>query len=273
MLSRIGVTALRARYASAGAYHRPDRQEDALPASEGVHSRREVLIGAGRHLVPSLAAAAIAGFLIAGVGGRLAMFLLRVTSGDHVVGLESDDGFIIGRVTTDTVGLVAALTVGAAIIAGPLYAIARLWITERWRPAVFALFFGIVGGALLVHSDGVDFMVLSPRILAVTLFVAIPATFGGVLEPLRALADRGTPRVPRWVLLTVPVLALGIFPLVGAPGIGIAAVGLGAIVLGHGARLGRVLESRAGAWAGRVGILAVAGLASVDLARDLGALF
>lgn len=242
-------------------------------ASESTGGRRAVLVAAGRHLVPSLLAPAVAGCLIAGVGGRLAMLLLRITSGDRVVGLESDDGFIIGRVSTDTVTLVFALTVGATVILGPVYAVARLWIAPRWRPVVFGLFFAIVGGALLVHSDGVDFTVLSPRVLSVILFIAIPAAFGGALEPVHGYAERWTLRVPPWVLLASPILVLGTMVLVGLPGVAVAVVGLGAIAIGQGRRLGLALKSRPAAWTGRIGMLVLAGLASVDLARDLGALF
>ncbi len=64
--------------------------------------RRAILVDAGAALLPSLVAAAVAGLLVAGIGGRLAMFILRVTSGSEVIGLESDDGFVIGRFTTDT---------------------------------------------------------------------------------------------------------------------------------------------------------------------------
>ena len=45
------------------------------------------------------AAGAIAGLLIGGIGGRLAMLLLRLTSDEIVLGLTSDDGFEIGVVT------------------------------------------------------------------------------------------------------------------------------------------------------------------------------
>jgi hypothetical protein len=53
-----------------------------------------VLVGA--------AAGAIAGLVVGGIGGRLAMLLLRLTSPDVAIGLVSDDGFEIGVVTTST---------------------------------------------------------------------------------------------------------------------------------------------------------------------------
>ncbi len=90
---------------------------------------RATLERLGAYLLPSIIAALAAGLLIAGVGGRLAMFLLRVTSGDHAAGMESDDGFIIGQFTSSTFFLVLGLTVGSAVVLGPLFALVRLWIT------------------------------------------------------------------------------------------------------------------------------------------------
>ena len=238
-------------------------------------SRRAILVAAGAALAPSLAAAAIAGFFVAGIGGRLAMFILRLTSGDRVVGLESDDGFIIGRFTTDTFGLVLALTVGASIVAGPAYTIARLWFPQRWRPLVFASFLGVLGGAGLVHTDGVDFTVLSPRVLAVALFVAIPAAFGAVLEPLHELARRQTQRLPGGAFLVIGILAMGAPIVIGLdlPGIALAALGWGAVLLGQGERIGQVLRSRPLAWAGWAGMVVVSAFAARDLASDVTALF
>ena len=101
--------------------------------------RRVVMENLGAYLLPSLIAALVAGFLIAGVGARLAMLLLRVTSGDHVVGLESDEGFVIGRFTSSTFFLVLALTVGSAAVLGPASALVRFWIPAGWRSPVLAL--------------------------------------------------------------------------------------------------------------------------------------
>jgi len=237
-------------------------------------SRREVLTAAGAELLPSLLAAAIAGFLVAGVGGRLAMLLLRVTSGSDVVGLESDDGFVIGRVTTDTIGLVALVAVAATLSVGPIYTVARLWFPQRWRSVAFAAFFGILGGGLLVHEDGIDFRVLTPQALAVALFVAIPLVFGVVLESLRGFVESRLPQLPEWALLVLPVAVLATFVLIAPPvGIALSVGALGAVLLGQGDRLGTALRSDPVAWLGRLGMVAIAGLAGADLTRDLNALF
>lgn len=51
---------------------------------------------------PALLVGLVTGLLIGGVGGRLAMFVLRLTSSETLHGLETDDGFIVGSFTSDT---------------------------------------------------------------------------------------------------------------------------------------------------------------------------
>ena len=53
------------------------------------------------------------GILVIGMGSRLAMFLLRVTSPDHVIGVTTDDGFLVGRTTM--AGTYNLITLGAAV--------------------------------------------------------------------------------------------------------------------------------------------------------------
>lgn len=239
----------------------------------GERSRTAVLERLGAYLLPSLSAAFIAGFFVAGAGGRLAMFLLRVTSGDHVAGMESDDGFIIGQFTSSTFYLVLGLAVGSAAVLGPLFALVRLWIPAAWRTPVLAIYFGVVGGALLVHREGVDFTVLSPRALAVGLFVVIPAAFGAALEPLRKAAERWTSRLPRRLLVGVPVLASAA-AIAGPPGMGLVILAWGTVLLGQGERVGEALRSRRVARAGSFLLIVSGALAAIDLMRDVrGLLF
>ena len=50
--------------------------------------------------VRSLVVAGIStGVVVVGVGSRLAMFVLRLTSPDNAHGVVNDDGFVIGQVT------------------------------------------------------------------------------------------------------------------------------------------------------------------------------
>jgi hypothetical protein len=123
------------------------------------------------------------GLVVLGIGSRLAMLLLRVTSSDSVRGLRSDDGFTIGRFTlADTYGLVQ---IGAVVgpIGAATYLLLRRWLVgPTWfRYTTVALASGAVGGSMLLHAEGVDFRVLAPRWLTLSLFIAIPFLFGGTV--------------------------------------------------------------------------------------------
>lgn len=245
----------------------------AIPQPAGNASRSELLVAVGREALPSLFAALVAGFTIAGVGGRLAMFLLRVTSGSHVVGLESDDGFIIGRVTSASFGLIAALTAGAVIVMAPLYMIARRWVPSRWRVPVFAVVLGLVGGGALVHADGIDFTLLTPRWLAVGLFVLIPAAFAAALEPLFQLGRRLTAHAPAWLFMVAALASTTGVLIFGPPGWLIGAAVVIAWAAGYGSHLARLVQTPQWLWLGRIVLAAFAAIGTFELTRDLAALF
>lgn len=58
-----------------------------------------------------------AGFLVGGIGGRLAMFILRVTSDDRVVGIQSDDDFTIGQISSASLFLILVTTLFGTLLA------------------------------------------------------------------------------------------------------------------------------------------------------------
>jgi hypothetical protein len=131
-------------------------------------------------VVVGAASGATAGALVGGVGGRLAMLLLRLTSPDAVTGVISDDGFEIGVVSLDTVQLVLAMALLGAIN-GILYAALRGAIPRRLRLPLWSVFAAALGGANIVHDDGVDFTFLEPAALAIALFVALPGAAAAVV--------------------------------------------------------------------------------------------
>ena len=59
--------------------------------ADAAHAVTLVLAGA--------AAGALAGIVVGGIAGRLVMLLLRALSDAIVIGVTSDDGFVIGQVT------------------------------------------------------------------------------------------------------------------------------------------------------------------------------
>lgn len=166
------------------------------------------------------------GVLVAGLGSRLAMLMLRLTSPDSVVGVTSDDGFEIGRFSLG--GTYNLLLLGAVVgvIGAAAYRAIQPWLLgPNWfRRLTVAAGSGVVVGSMLIHADGVDFRVLKPTWLAIGLFVALPALFGAVIGVVvdRVSAIAVPPGWRRWGLPTVLVAA---FPLA------IVAVGVAAVVL------------------------------------------
>lgn len=123
------------------------------------------------------------GIVVIGLGSRLAMLLLRLTSSDSVIGVTSDDGFEIGRVTL--AGTHNLMVIGAAVgfIGAVAYVAVAPWLVgPTWfRRFTVGVTAGVFVGAMLIHSDGIDFHLLGPLWLAVTLFIALPVAVGVAL--------------------------------------------------------------------------------------------
>jgi hypothetical protein len=170
-----------------------------------------------RRLAAITVAGALLGVLVGGVGGRLAMMLLAAMN-PRATGVISDDGFTIGQLT---IGGTAQLLVVAGLLglAGAfVYALLRgLMIGPRWfRVLSISVGSGVVVGALIVHTDGVDFTLLQPVSLTVGLFVAIPVVYAALLTLLAEnwIAEGGWPSRGRLrgvlatLLLWLPLLPL-----------------------------------------------------------------
>lgn len=166
------------------------------------------------------------GVVVAGIGSRLAMMLLRVTSPDRVIGIQSDDDFTIGRFTL--AGTYNLLLLGAAfgILGAATYRlVAPRLIGPVWlRRITVGAAAGAVVGSMLVHADGVDFTQLTPKWLAIGLFIALPAVFGTFIGPafdaVSATDSWTSIGRRRWL---VPVIAIACFPPVILPVVVIAA--------------------------------------------------
>lgn len=120
------------------------------------------------------AAGGFGGFLVGGIGGRLAMLLLRLTSPDWVRGLETDDGFVIGRFDASATAELLLITTILGSVVGLVVVFARPFF-PKWMWLPWAIAGAAVGGAGLVHTNGIDYNVLEPTWLAILLFVSIPA--------------------------------------------------------------------------------------------------
>lgn len=194
----------------------------ARPAGAGADTptMRENLRVVGYWLTLGAAAGGLGGFAFGGVGGRIAMFVLRLTSDDSVRGIESDDGFIIGRFDVADTGNLLFVTAVMGAIVGLIVVAGRPFLPKHGMPFAWALAGAITGGALLIQRDGVDFTLLEPHWLAVSLFVAIPSAGAGFIawltqafqgfwgrnRKLTALAV--LPAIPLVIFFPVAIVAL-----------------------------------------------------------------
>ncbi|HVD71774.1 MAG TPA: hypothetical protein VNG34_13065 [Actinomycetota bacterium] len=212
----------------------------------------------------------VAGLVIGGVGGRLAMFVLRLTSSPSLHGVETDDGFTIGVFSLATVFLLV-LTAAIGVLAGLVYLVIRTWLPGRWRPWLFGAFGGLVGGALLIQPDGLDFRLLEPLSLAIAFFIAIPAGCGFAIsasvERRFAEADEGTQTSATWMVGLIPLVLLLV---TGPSGVALAAITIGAGLVARSVPMASVIwGSTTFVWIGRLALAVIAAIASVALVQDI----
>ncbi len=154
------------------------------------------------------------GIIVGGLGSRLAMFVLRLSSPDSVRGVESDDGFTIGRFTLS--GTLNLWLLGAAVgvIGAVAYLLVRPWLLgpPAFRYVSVGLACGAVVGSMLLHADGVDFALLKPKWFAMALFIALPALFGLVIGPaVEAVEKRRVPPGARQFVAPIALLLIAPF--------------------------------------------------------------
>lgn len=142
-------------------------------------SQQTLLSALASQLYVQIIAGIATGIVVVGVGSRLAMLVLRVSSADSVDGVTSDDGFTIGRFTLSGTYNLLLIGAGVGIIGTCAYQLVRPWlIGPGWfRRCTVGLASGAVVGSMLVKTNGIDFVALTPTWLAIGLFVALPAAF------------------------------------------------------------------------------------------------
>jgi hypothetical protein len=228
-----------------------------------------------RSAVVSVRATVLAGIwlgvLVGGVGGRLAMLVLRILSPATVHGVISDDGFFIGRVTLKGTYDLLSFCAAIGIIGAAAYRLVDHWlIGPGWvRQVTSALGAGAVVGSILVHPNGVDFRLLRPLELAVAFFVLIPALFGffvGPIEKFLARPDAWPNRGRRgWI---VPIVSALVFPPVLIVVVFVSVITLGWAAVSHILPYGSIRANPLFGFVIRAGWLGIAIFGLVTLVRD-----
>jgi hypothetical protein len=118
-------------------------------------------------------AGAIVGVVMGGIGGRLAMLMLRVGSSDALHGATTDDGFVIGRISTATFFLLI-VTGGLGAASGVVYVVIRRALPSRGSPLLLGVVAALVTGADIVDPGSFDFSALDPKAFAIVAFAVLP---------------------------------------------------------------------------------------------------
>jgi DNA-directed RNA polymerase specialized sigma24 family protein len=229
---------------------------------------KDDLAATAKPLVAGAGAGFLTGAVVGGIGGRLAMFVLRLTSDPALRGLKTDDDFTIGIFSGATLFLVI-VTAGLGLIGGLVYLVVRAWLPQLARPWIFGGLTGIVGGAQVIRPGGIDFTLLEPLSLAIAMFIVLPAAYGVAVSLLaeRLLAGDSAFRGSRvWMAGLVLLLPLGLF---GAVGLTVIAALLAAVLVGRAApQIASLWTSAPVTWIGRAGLVALATLAGIALVQD-----
>lgn len=150
-------------------------EHDRSPIGISAAGSRNDLKMLARWISLGACAGGLGGFLVGGVGGRLAMLLLRFTTETSIKGIESDDGFTMGRFDGSSTFSLLMLCTILGSVGGLIVVFGRPFFPRRYTMVGWPLAAGAIVGATIVKDDGVDFNLLEPVGLAVAMFIAIPA--------------------------------------------------------------------------------------------------
>ena len=201
------------------------------------------------------------GVVVTGVLSRLVMFLLAELN-PEAAGVRSDDGFIMGQFTLSGSTQLALAGAQLGSIGAFLYmALRGLKIGPPWfRLLSISVGPGVVVGAMLVHTSGIDFHLLKPLWLTIGSFVLVPVVFCAALHlvAVRALSHGGVRSMPLMVLgVALTIVAL---PLTLVLGIG--------WLIARALRGDDMLSTTAAAWFVRAVLALVFVMAVIDLVSD-----
>ncbi|HJW48878.1 MAG TPA: hypothetical protein VJ726_05635 [Candidatus Limnocylindria bacterium] len=138
--------------------------------------------GAGAsHLGTASLAGLIAGVLVGGLLGRVAMRISGFAAGPSMVGARTENGNLVGDITFGgTLALVIFVGVASGLLGGILYAMVEPWL-RRMRP-----WHGLVYGVALLAAFGFtvfdpfnfDFTRFGPAPLNIVMFASLFVLFG-----------------------------------------------------------------------------------------------
>lgn len=198
-----------------------------------------------RGAAAAVAGGTLAGFLVAGFGGRLLMRIIGATSDEAAAQRRlTEAGEVVGVVTGGGTAFFVFFGAGFGLLGGLGYFLFRPWLPKR-SVAAGLVAAGIGGGILarptdLLNPESVDFEILGPRWLAVLMILLLIiglGVVGGVL--IDTFTERWPSPAP-----TMKGIA-GITPLVVLLGLGPGALIVAAVLaIKTTIRPGRIVAGR-----------------------------
>jgi hypothetical protein len=222
----------------------------------------------------------IAGALVGGLGSRVVMRISALVA-PEVRGMVTENGNVVGEITlAGTIALMVFAGVASTVFGTGAFVVARPWLPRGTvtRGLVFGAFLLALTGAAVVDRANADFVILGDRLLNVAMFSALFLAFGLVASSAIAVLDRRVPPAaslsPRMWALTA-VCALPVVPGVlgvafafasqlGVPLIGAWLAMYAASAVDRRGRHGLAQLIRAGATAGMLVVVGLAGAEYVD---------
>lgn len=158
----------------------------------------------------------VAGFLVAGVGGRFVMRLTSLVAAPEAIGRVTDSGFAVGTVTMNgTVELLLFVGIGFGMLGGLLLVILWPWVSDwgHWRPVAVAGFALALASTEVVDPSNRDFAILGNEVFAVLVFWSLFFAFGFLAVWVRGAFDRRFPIESRRSTVVYGIVAvLGLLP-------------------------------------------------------------
>ncbi|MGH2790024.1 MAG: hypothetical protein ACRDJ0_03455 [Actinomycetota bacterium] len=213
-------------------------------------------------------AGAIAGLVAGGMGSRLAMRVLAMTT-PGMEGATTEADATVGQITTGGTFFLLLFGTALGVGGGLVYLALRRWLPARWRGLAFGLLLLALTGPLLVDPDNPDFIILEPAWLGVAMFAALPVLFGLIAASLQARLEPFFTR-ERSRSATIAVLILGLLPLALGGPVAVAVVlivGVG-LAVAHFTDVTKVIETHAVGVAVRALLIAVTTFGLVVFARS-----
>ena len=192
------------------------REVPATPGASALDALRTIAAYAG--------AGAIAGFLVAGLGGRLFMRLMAATSGD-AQGMLTEAEETVGEVTFDgSLGFVIFIGILFPALAGLAYIGLRHFLPNpaALGGAIFGvILLGTLGVGDPMSPDNVDFEILEPLPLAVAgvtflallfgvTFAALATRFDAAVKPLSAGPGQIWKHLPLVFVIIPPIAVIAV---------------------------------------------------------------